>query len=263
MLWALQSPACPACALPGSLPVPQYFTGFVSAIDSAVNPAPHPWKRFGILISLPSPVHLNLNAFCKQDFMHDLPPPSLLLSLSLSLPLSLLGLLFLQRIRVEMAGALVGLENLQCTIVAMEQTDRQLSLSLSPSLSSFPLFSSSSFFSWLVYQDSQALLSFMGGSRKQTARGGEEQVQVWEVQANEKSFLNDPPAQQLHHSRVYCGFPSGQRFKIPSTQSGIGWISGVDAFDRIIQTFSQILQPISAFILISGLVFFIQSVSEK
>lgn len=78
------------CALPGSLPVPQYFTAFVSAIDSAVNPTPHPWKRFRILIPLPSPVHLNLNAFCKQDFMHDLLPPppcSPLHSLSLSFPL--------------------------------------------------------------------------------------------------------------------------------------------------------------------------------
>lgn len=66
------------------LPEPQYFTAIVSAIDSAVNPTPHPWKRFRILIPLPSPVHLNLNAFCKQDFMHDLlPPPSLPLQLSL------------------------------------------------------------------------------------------------------------------------------------------------------------------------------------
>lgn len=63
------------------LPELQYFTAFVSAIDSAVNPTPHPWKGFRILIPLPSPVHLNLNAFRKQDFMHDLPPPSLLPSL--------------------------------------------------------------------------------------------------------------------------------------------------------------------------------------
>lgn len=71
-------PACLPASLPGWLPLPepQHFTAFVSAIDSAVNPTPHPWKRFRILIPLPSPVHLNLNAFCKQDFMHDLPPPS-------------------------------------------------------------------------------------------------------------------------------------------------------------------------------------------
>lgn len=67
-------PACLAGWLP--LPEPQYFTAIVSAIDSAVNPAPHPWKRFRILIPLTPPVHLNLNAFCKQDFMHDLLPPS-------------------------------------------------------------------------------------------------------------------------------------------------------------------------------------------
>lgn len=88
---AQQPPAClPAC-LPGWLPLPepQYFTAFVSAIDSAVNPTPHPWKWFRILIPLPSPVHLNLNAFCKQDFMHDLrPSPSLLSSPSLFSPLA-------------------------------------------------------------------------------------------------------------------------------------------------------------------------------
>lgn len=137
----------PAC-LPGWLPLPepQYFTAIVSAIDSAVNPTPHPWKRFRILIPLTPPVHLNLNAFCKQDFMHDLlPPPSLLPQPSLSLPLSLLGLLSLQRIRVEMASALVGSENVQCTIVAMEQADRQAALP--PSLACLP--------------DSPALDSFM------------------------------------------------------------------------------------------------------
>lgn len=84
MLQAQKPPVClPAC-LPGWLPLPepQYFTAFVSAIDSAVNPTPHPWKRFRILIPLPSSVHLNLNAFCKQDFMHDLLPPPSLTSLS-------------------------------------------------------------------------------------------------------------------------------------------------------------------------------------
>lgn len=129
------------------MPEPQYFTAFVSAIDSAVNPTPHPWKRFRILIPLPSPVHLNLNAFCKQDFMHDLPPPSLTLSISLlfPLPLSLLGLLSPQRICVEMASVFVGSENVQCTIVAMEEADRQAALP--PSLSCLP--------------DSPALGSFM------------------------------------------------------------------------------------------------------
>lgn len=152
----------PACFPRLPLPEPHYFTAFVNAIDSAVNPTPHPWKRFRILIPLPSPVHLNLNAFCKQDFMHDLlPPPSqpspcLFLSpsgslfpfsppLSLALSHSLLGLLSLQRICVEMASALVGLENVQCTIVAMEQTDRQAALP--PSLACLP--------------DSPALGSFM------------------------------------------------------------------------------------------------------
>lgn len=52
------------------------------------------------------------------------------------LPLSLLGLLCLQRICVEMASALVGSENVQCTIVAMEQTDRQAALP--PSLACLP-----------------------------------------------------------------------------------------------------------------------------
>lgn len=135
-----------------SLPELQYFTAFVSAIDSAVNPTPHPWKGFRILIPLPSPVHLNLNAFRKQDFMHDLPPPSLLPS-SLHplhpsplfpLPPSLLGLLSSsppKRICVEMASALVGSENVQCTIVAMEQAGRQAGSS--PSLSGlFTQFSS-------------------------------------------------------------------------------------------------------------------------
>lgn len=73
-----ETPCLPPCLLGWlPLPEPQYFTAFVSAIDSAVNPTPHPWKRFRILIPLPSRVHLNLNAFCKQDFMHDLlsPPP--------------------------------------------------------------------------------------------------------------------------------------------------------------------------------------------
>lgn len=71
-------PVCLPASLPGWLPLPepQYFTAIVSAIDSAVNPTPHPWKRFRILIPLTPPVHLNLNAFCKQDFMHDLLPPS-------------------------------------------------------------------------------------------------------------------------------------------------------------------------------------------
>lgn len=138
------------------LPEPQYFTAIVSAIDSAVNPTPHPWKWFRILIPLTPPVHLNLNAFCKQDFMHDLLPPSLTLSISLSLApsLSLLGLLSLQRICVEMASALVGSENVQCTIVAMEQADRQAALP--PSLACLP--------------DSPAFDSFMcslfGGFRK-------------------------------------------------------------------------------------------------
>ena len=59
------------------------------------------------------------------------PPPTPPL-LPLPLPRSLLGLLSLQRICVEMASALVGSENVQCTIVAMEQADRQAAL---PSLS--------------------------------------------------------------------------------------------------------------------------------
>lgn len=51
--------------------------------------------------------------------MHDLP-------YSPSLPSSLLGILSLPRICVEMASAaLVGSENVQCTIVAMDQEDRQ------------------------------------------------------------------------------------------------------------------------------------------
>lgn len=50
-------PACLAGWLTGWLPLqePQYFTAVVSAIDSAVNLAPHPWKRFRILIPLTPP----------------------------------------------------------------------------------------------------------------------------------------------------------------------------------------------------------------
>lgn len=144
---------CPSWLAGLSLPEPEYFTRFVSAIDSAVNLTPHPWKRFRILIPLPSPVHLNLNAFCKQDFMHDLPPslplsPSPSLSLSPCSPLPFLSHFLAYYLppkeSVEMASALVGSENVQCTIVAMEQTDRQAAL---PPLSPFLPFSR-----WPVYQ---------------------------------------------------------------------------------------------------------------
>lgn len=97
-----------------------------------------------------SPVHLNLHAFSKQDLMHELLPSSLTISfplLPLPSPLSLLGLLSLQRICVEMASALVGSENVQRTIVAMEQADRQAGSSPSLSLACLP--------------DSPALDSFM------------------------------------------------------------------------------------------------------
>lgn len=75
----------------------------------------------------------------KQDFMHDLPLPPLHRSPSPS-PLSLLSTSWLdyplQRIRAEMASALVGSENVQRTIVAMEHTDRQAALP--PSLACLP-----------------------------------------------------------------------------------------------------------------------------
>lgn len=67
-------------------------------------------------------------------------PHPLYLSPLFPLPLSLLGLLSLQRICVEMASALVGSENVQCTIVAMEQADRQAALP--PSLALFTRFPS-------------------------------------------------------------------------------------------------------------------------
>lgn len=87
-----------------------------------------------------------------------------------------------------MAGALVGSENVQCTIVAMEQADRQAAFPLSL----FPLFFFLSL-ACLPRFPSIALIygrTLLGGSRKQTARmeercKKEEQVQVWEVQANE------------------------------------------------------------------------------
>ena len=62
------------------------------------------------------------------------PPPSLPHPLYLlSLFPSLLGLLSPPKnLCVEMASALVGSENVQCTIVAMEQADRQAALPPSP-----------------------------------------------------------------------------------------------------------------------------------
>lgn len=61
--------------------------------------------------------------------MHDLPYSPLL-------PSSLLGILSLPRICVEMASAaLVGSENVQYTIVAMDQADRRAA---SPSLACLP-----------------------------------------------------------------------------------------------------------------------------
>lgn len=74
--------------------------------------------------------------------MHDLLSSLSSLSLSLSLPpcsplpfLShFLAYYLPPKESVEMASALVGSENVQCTIVAMEQTDRQAAL---PPLSLF------------------------------------------------------------------------------------------------------------------------------
>lgn len=64
--------------------------------------------------------------------MHDLPHSPLL-------PSSLLGILSLPRICVEMASAaLVGSENVQCTIVAMDQADRQAASPLSGLFTRFP-----------------------------------------------------------------------------------------------------------------------------
>lgn len=64
--------------------------------------------------------------------MHDLPYSPLL-------PSSLLGILSLPRICVEMASAaLVGSENVQCTIVAMDQADRQAASPLSGLFTRFP-----------------------------------------------------------------------------------------------------------------------------
>lgn len=89
----------PAC-LPGWLPLqePQYFTAIFNAIDSAVNPTPHPWKWFRILIPL-TPLPSSSQSSCVQQTRFyawsssfSLPHPH---SLSLS---SLLGLLSLQRI---------------------------------------------------------------------------------------------------------------------------------------------------------------------
>lgn len=177
MLWALQPPAS---VQPGSLPVPQYFTAFVSAIDSAVNPAPHPWKRFRILIPLPSPVHLNLNAFCKQDFMHDrsssssslhcFPPHALSLFL-ISSP-HFLAYYFSKESMWRWLQLLWARENVQCTIVVMEQADRQAALP-------------PSFLSLACLPDSQALHSFMAhsfggalGSKSARRRGRKDEVCV-------------------------------------------------------------------------------------
>lgn len=44
-----------------------------------------------------------------------------------------------KNLRAEMAGALVGLENVQCTIVAMEQAGRQTGGQISPPLLHSPL----------------------------------------------------------------------------------------------------------------------------
>lgn len=49
------TPCLPGLADWLPLQEPQYFTAVVSAIDSAVNPTPHPWKRFRILIPLTPP----------------------------------------------------------------------------------------------------------------------------------------------------------------------------------------------------------------
>lgn len=96
------------------VPEPQYFTAFVSAIGSAVTRAPHPWRGFRVLIPLPSPVHLNSTAiYCKHDFMHDL-------FLLLPLPSPLPGR------NPSGAPALVGSENVWCTIVALNQAARRL-----------------------------------------------------------------------------------------------------------------------------------------
>lgn len=102
-------PACLPAWLAGWLPLqePQYFSAIVSAIDSAVNPTPHPWKRFRILIPLTPPpqVHLNLHAFSKQDFMHDLlPSPSLTISISFPCSLSPLSLLGLPSFQKNLCG---------------------------------------------------------------------------------------------------------------------------------------------------------------
>lgn len=108
-----------------------------------------------------------------------------------------------------MAGALVGLENVHCTIVVMEQADRQAAFPLSLplffflSLACLPRFPSIA----LIYGR-----TLLGGSRKKTARmeercKKEEQVQVWEVQANEKSFLNElfkSAGLAAEDSWIYC-----------------------------------------------------------